>query len=100
MLDGSDHAAGVPSQAQPSADDIRAQLAHLVPRPGLDLPARARWLLRYIVDETLAGRAERIEACSIGTEVFGRDPGYDSRSDPVVCIGTSRLRRKTHPGPL
>ena len=95
MHDGSNHAVDGPSQAQsqPSADDVRAQLERLVASPDLDVPARARKFLRYIVEETLAGRGDRIKAYSVGTEVFERDPNFDAQSDPVVRIEAGRLRR-------
>jgi adenylate cyclase len=61
--------------------------------PDLQLPARARKFLRYIVEETLAGRADRIKAYSIGTDVFERDASFDAQGDPVVRIEAGRLRR-------
>jgi TolB-like protein/tetratricopeptide (TPR) repeat protein len=95
LHDGSNHGVDGPSQAQslPSAEDVRAQLERLVSSPDLDLPARARRFLRYIVEETLAGRADRIKAYSVGTQVFERDPNFDAQSDPVVRIEAGRLRR-------
>ncbi|GEO19142.1 adenylate cyclase [Microvirga aerophila] len=95
MHNGSNHGVDGPSQAQsqPSAEDVRAQLDRLIASPDLDLPARARRFLRYIVEETLAGRADRIKAYSVGTEVFERDPNFDAQSDPVVRIEAGRLRR-------
>src|SRR4051812_14355399 len=91
MLDGNNHLIGVPSQ--PSAEDVRAQLERLFDSPDFDVRARARKFLRYIVEETLAGRADRIKAYSIGIEVFERDPSFDAQSDPVVRIEAGRLRR-------
>ena len=35
-------------------------------------------LLRYLVEETLAGRAERLKEFVIGVEVFGRPSSFDS----------------------
>jgi adenylate cyclase len=95
MLGGSNHAVDGPPQAlsQPSADDVRAQLERLLASPDLDVPARLRKFLRYIVEETLAGRADRIKAYSVGTEVFERDANFDAQSDPVVRIEAGRLRR-------
>lgn len=95
MHDGSNHEVDGLSQAQsqPSADDVRAQLERLVASPDLDLPPRARRFLRYIVEETLAGRGNRIKAYSVGTEVFERDSNFDAQSDPVVRIEAGRLRR-------
>src|SRR5215213_9796199 len=95
MLGGNNPTIGAPSQAQsqPSAEDVRAELERLIASPDLDLPPRARRFLRYIVEETLAGRADRIKAYSVGTEVFERDPNFDAQSDPVVRIEAGRLRR-------
>jgi TolB-like protein/tetratricopeptide (TPR) repeat protein len=95
MFDGSNHVVDGPSQAQspPSAEDVRAQLTRLIASPDLDVPARARKFLTYIVEETLAGRAHRIKAYSVGMEVFGRDKNFDAQSDPVVRIEAGRLRR-------
>jgi len=75
MLGGTNHAVDEPSQAQsqPSAEDVRAELERLVASLDFDPSARARRLLSYIVEETLAGQADRIKACSVGTEMFERD---------------------------
>jgi adenylate cyclase len=95
MLDGSGIAVGGPPNAPPppSAEDVRAQLERLVASPDFDVPARVRRFLSYIVEETLAGRADRIKAYSVGMEVFGRDSSFDAQGDPVVRIEAGRLRR-------
>jgi adenylate cyclase len=54
---------------------------------------RTRNFLRYVTEETLAGRAERIKAYSIAMEVFGRDQTFDAQNDPVVRIEAGGLRR-------
>ncbi len=95
MLGGGDGTVGASPQAQspPAAEDVRAQLDILLASPDLDAPARARRFLRYVVEETLAGRADRIKAYAIGTEVFERSSDFDAQSDPVVRIEAGRLRR-------
>jgi len=95
MLGGGDGTVGASPQAQspPTAEDVRAQLDTLLASPDLDAPARARRFLRYVVEETLAGRADRIKAYAIGTEVFERSADFDAQSDPVVRIEAGRLRR-------
>ncbi|MET0745712.1 MAG: adenylate cyclase [Microvirga sp.] len=95
MHGGSNHGVDGPSQAllPPSAEDVRAQLDRLVASPDFDVPARGRKFLRYIVEETLAGRADRIKAYSVGIEVFERDASFDAQGDPVVRIEAGRLRR-------
>src|SRR5919107_1795463 len=95
MLGGGDGTVGASPQAQspPAAEDVRAQLEILLASPDLDAPARARRFLRYVVEETLAGRADRIKAYAIGTEVFERNADFDAQGDPVVRIEAGRLRR-------
>ena len=46
-----------------------------------------------MVEETLAGRAERIKAYNIATTVFGRDHHFDPQLNSIVRIEAGRLRR-------
>jgi adenylate cyclase len=68
-------------------------LERVVASPDFAASDRARRFLRYVVEETLAGRAERIKAFSVAVEVFGRDESFDPQNDPVVRIEAGRLRR-------
>ncbi|MHC2797448.1 TolB-like protein/Tfp pilus assembly protein PilF [Mesorhizobium jarvisii] len=77
----------------PGEDEVRAQLDRIRSSPDFEVPDRARKFLSYIVEETLTGRASRIKAYSIATEVFGRDASFDAQNDPVVRIEASRIRR-------
>ena len=78
----------------PSSErEVQAQLDRITNQLEGDIPARALKFLRYIVEETLAGRANRIKAYTVGVEVFDRDPKFDAQSDPVVRIEAGRLRR-------
>ena len=54
---------------------------------------RNRRFLAYVVEETLAGKGERIKAYNIATIVFGRDDSFDPQLDPVVRMEARRLRR-------
>ncbi len=55
---------------------------------------RRRAFLKYIVDETLAGRADRVKGYSIGVSVLGRSEDFDATSDPIVRLEARRLRRE------
>jgi TolB-like protein len=62
-----------------------------------DASARNRYFLRFIVGETLAFSSDRIKAYTIATDVFGRHPSFDPRTDPIVrieakCLGRSLER--------
>ena len=80
------------SRAIPSSE-IRAQLERILTSPDFDVPDRAHRFLRYVVTESLSGRADRIKAYTIAVEVFGRVGTFDPQSDPVVRIEAGRVRR-------
>ena len=54
---------------------------------------RRRKLLKFLVEETLAGRDDQLKGYTIGIAVFGRSEGFDPNADPVVRIEAHRLRR-------
>lgn len=54
---------------------------------------RNRRFLRFVVEETLAGRADRIKAFTIAVDVFGRDASFDATVDPIVRIAAGQLRK-------
>ena len=56
---------------------IREALERVLASADFHASARNRKVLRYVVEETLAGRADRIKAYSIATRVFGRDLHFD-----------------------
>ncbi len=76
----------------PTPEAIR-KLGSILASPEFQLPERGRAFLRYVVEESLAGRAKRIKAYSIAVEVFGREEGI-TPDDPVVRIEAGRLRRE------
>jgi hypothetical protein len=59
----------------PTPEAIGTQLYCILASPEFQLPERGRAFLRYVVEESLSGRAKRIKAYSIAVEVFGRDEG-------------------------
>jgi len=72
---------------------IAAQLERILDHPEFEATERMRSLLSYIVTETLAGNAARLNGYSIATDVFGRDADFDPARDPVVRVQAGRLRR-------
>jgi adenylate cyclase len=76
-----------------NAGGVRRGLERILASPGFDASARNRRFLEYIVDETLAGRADRLKGLTIAIDVFGRDATIDPQHDPVVRIEAAKLRR-------
>lgn len=79
--------------SSPTSHEVRDALEALLASPHLDASDRRRAFLRYIVEETLAGRADRLKGYSVAISVFGRDESFDSNTDPVVRLEARRLRR-------
>ncbi len=78
---------------EPGEAEIRMQLDRILTSTEFDVPTRVRQFLSYVVEQTLAGHADRIKAYSVAVEVFGRDANFDIQNDPVVRIEAGRLRR-------
>ena len=76
-----------------NADGVRRGLERILASPGFDASGRNRRFLEYIVEETLAGRADRLKGLTIAIDVFGRDATIDPQHDPVVRIEAAKLRR-------
>jgi eukaryotic-like serine/threonine-protein kinase len=55
---------------------------------------RSSALLRFIVEETLDGRADRLKEYTLGAEALRRGESFDPRADPVVRAEASRLRAR------
>jgi len=76
-----------------AAGAIEEQTNRILASKEFDASERNRRFLRYVVEETVAGRAGRIKAYSIATAVFDRDDSFDPQTDPIIRIEASRLRR-------
>jgi len=56
-------------------------------------PAGARFL-EFVVEQTLAAQQDYIKESVIGSEVFGREPGYDPRAHAIVRVEATKLRSR------
>jgi adenylate cyclase len=73
---------------------IREQLERILASVEFVASDRLKGFLRFVVEETLDGRGDRLKAYAIAVEVFGRDPGFDPQNDPVVRMEAGKLRRR------
>ncbi|MCZ7483152.1 tetratricopeptide repeat protein [Rhizobium rhizogenes] len=73
-------------------EEVMAALSQMFASEMFRNSERMQQFLRYIVIETLEGRADRIKSYSIAIEVFGRNSGFDSAEDPIVRTTATRLR--------
>jgi serine/threonine-protein kinase len=78
-----------------SSSEVRAFLEKVTASGQLVNAQRLSSLLRFVVEETLAGRGSRMKELRIGLEVFGRNVNsYDPVIDPIVRVQMGRLRSK------
>jgi hypothetical protein len=77
-----------------TADMIRAQLDLMVRDEVFRSSKRSIAFLRYVVEQTLKGSADQIKERTIGVEVFGRKPSYDTNLDHIVRTAATELRKR------
>jgi hypothetical protein len=51
-------------------------------------------LLRYLVERTLDGSEGDLKERTLGIDVFGREPDYDTNLDPVVRTTAAEIRKR------
>lgn len=71
---------------------VRAQLDRILNSAPFQQSQRRRRFLEYVVNETLAGRGERLKGYSIALEVFDRPATFDANADPLVRMEAGRVR--------
>jgi hypothetical protein len=72
---------------------ITEQLERILLSPDFDAPGRGRALLRFLVEEVLAGRGASLTSSEVARRAFGRGEDHDERVDPIVRIRGGSLRR-------
>jgi TolB-like protein len=89
----------IESHASPRTPDsrsqaIRATLERLLGTQHFSASSRRGQLLRYLVEHTVAGDADKINEYAIGLDVFQRPTSFDPRIESVVRTEFSRLRQR------
>ena len=73
---------------------VLQQLERLLENPHFHKSKRFPVFLRFVVKEVLAGRAERLRERTLGIEVFGKNPNYDTAEDPIVRVTAGEIRKR------
>jgi len=81
-------------ETEADRDSIREQLERLLASPLFKHSRRYPSLLRYVVEHALSGNPGPFKERTLGTEVFGRDPHYDTNLDPVVRTTAGEIRKR------
>ena len=84
---------GGENHSNPSADAILEQVNRILDSPEFQATGMMRAFLRFVVEETLAGRAGELKGYTIAIKVYGRKSDFDATYDPLVRIQAGKLRR-------
>ena len=71
---------------------IREQLVRSLNSGPFHQSQRRQRFLEYLVNETLAGRGERLKAYNVALEVFERPETFDPAIDPLVRLSRPRSK--------
>src|SRR5580658_3386445 len=82
------------AETEVEREAIREQVALIVSSPLFSHSKRFPNFLRYTVESALRGDAGHLKERTIGVEVFGRDPNYDTNLDPVVRMTAVEIRKR------
>lgn len=77
----------------PGQGEVRDALDRVLQSREFNQSPQLSAFLRFIVLETLAGRAEGIKGYAIATVALGRPDTFDPQQDPIVRVQAGRLRR-------
>ena len=73
---------------------VREQLARILASRHFARTTRLRRLLRFVVEQTLAGRAAELKEYSIAIAVFDKPDTFDPRLDAIVRVQMREMRVK------
>jgi TolB-like protein/tetratricopeptide (TPR) repeat protein len=73
---------------------IRHQLHRILNSGPFHQSQRRQRFLEYLVNETLAGRSDRLKGYNVALKVFNRPETFNPTVDPLVRIEAARLREK------
>src|SRR5579875_3854020 len=90
LVDGKD--AGTFTEEEKLA--ANEQLERLLANPYFSHSRRFPSFLRFIVAETLSGRTDLLKERTVGVEVFGKHPDYDTANDPIVRVTAAEIRKR------
>ena len=73
---------------------VRQQLSRILGSKTFSQVERLKRFISFIVGETVGGRGGDLKEYVIGVQVFGKEPSFDPRTDPIVRVQARRLRTR------
>ena len=89
-----DSAVEAPGTRTPTPDEVREALNRVLASSEFRASQRACDFLRYVVEATLKGGADRLKERTIGMEVFGRSSSFEPSDDSTVRVKAGDVRKR------
>lgn len=80
--------------AEVSRETALVQLSKILDSLQFRSSKRCSIFLRHVVEHAAENHTESLKERSLGVEVFGRDPNYDTNQDPVVRSTAGEVRKR------
>jgi hypothetical protein len=77
-----------------SRSELLQQLERMVQSKHFRNSKRYPSFLRFVVEQTLAGKTEALKERTLGTDVFARPNDYDTNADPIVRVTAGEIRKR------
>ncbi|MBO0861212.1 MAG: hypothetical protein J2P21_22545 [Chloracidobacterium sp.] len=77
-----------------AADERLLELQRILQSKTFSESETLRQMLKFIVEKSVAERADEIKEYTIATEVLGRSSDFSSKTDNIVRVQAARLRKK------
>lgn len=79
-----------------SAATLREHLREVLESPAFRGSRRCQQFLRHIVEKAIGSHHEDLKERTLGVELFGRSPAYDTGEDAIVRVTASDVRKRLH----
>ncbi len=73
---------------------VHQELDRILQSPIFRNSHQGQKFLRYVVERSLEHEPELLRERVIGAEIFGREPSYDTSSDPIVRVRATEVRKR------
>jgi len=81
-------------QPAPADREVRDEVERIVSSATFRPADRLKHFLTFVATEVLQGKGDSLKEYVVGVQVFGREAGFDPRTDPVVRVQARRLRAR------
>jgi hypothetical protein len=76
------------------ADALRSHLHEIVTSAAFSGSRRSSEFLQYLVEKSLLSCFDELKERTIGVQLFGRDPSYDTGADAIVRVTATDVRKR------